>query len=89
MKIYKVGSVIVFLLFLSLLVWLIPIDMLPTLLLLAICAWLNLDSLLHISILGKYFERVSIDAFGAFQRQVTWLTLGVYVALAMLIAIKA
>ena len=61
------------------------VDRWPTLLLLTICALLGIDSLLGLSFLGARYLKLSIRAYGAFHRQVTFLLLILYFGLALVL----
>lgn len=83
----KICAVITFWGLLTLFWWWTPADMIPTLLLLAVCAWLSLDSLLAMTIVGNYFERLSARSYGTFHRQANWVLLALCVAFAAFIVV--
>lgn len=83
MMIIKASAVLFALL--AFFLWLTPADRWPTLLLLAACAWLSLDSLLEVSVIGTRYRHLSEKVFGVFHRQVAWLALILYLALSILL----
>ena len=83
----KIWAIIIFFGLLTLFLWRIPADMIPTLLLLAVCAWLSLDSLMGMTIVGNYFERLSARSYGAFHRQANWVLLALCATIAVFIVV--